>query len=441
MGAPETICTSSISVETDPSPSVSATPAERRGDSISESSARVSAPRALVQAAGLSFLILGFLGRVPAAFNQLGILLIVSASGRGLTAAGAAVAAVGLGTAVGAPLMGRAVDRFGPVRVLAAAMSVQVIALLGVIVGLSTGASTAAILGCAALLGAANPQVASIARACWSGIARRQGEHLSLRTIRLGFGFETAADETSYVIGPVAAGLLVTFLGPLGAAGALLGCTVLFEGAFALWLARRREIWTGGRTAADSSQVTVPLSTLWHCLAPCLVAIFATGMVFGATQTALTAINEATGNPALTGPMYGAMGVTSALAGLVAPSLSWSWRRKMLLSGTVVALCSSLIAALPGTLITLGAMLVMGGAVGNTLATAYTTLEGVAPASRMTTVMTIAATCLVLGVSSGSVAAGLLGANLHLANAAAVVSGLIVLAVSFALPRPKSAQN
>ena len=63
--------------------------------------------RALVQAAGGSFLALGFLGRLPAAMNQLGMLLIVSASGRGLALAGSTVAAVGLGTAAGAPLVGR----------------------------------------------------------------------------------------------------------------------------------------------------------------------------------------------------------------------------------------------------------------------------------------------------------------------------------------------
>ena len=59
--------------------------------------------------------------------NQLGLLLIVSAQGRGLALAGSAVAAVGVGAAVSAPVVGRLIDRFGPVRVLCAAMLLQVI--------------------------------------------------------------------------------------------------------------------------------------------------------------------------------------------------------------------------------------------------------------------------------------------------------------------------
>lgn len=399
-------------------------------------SPRVSAPRALAQAAGVSFLLLGFLGRVPAAFNQLGMLLIVSASGRGLAAAGAAVAAVGIGTALGAPLMGRAVDRFGPVRVIVAGITGQVLALLGVLGALHAGAQTVVILAGAVLLGASNPQTSSIARACWSGIARRQGDSkVSLRTVHLGFGFETAADETSFVVGPVGAGLLVTFLGAQGAAWALLVLTVAFEGAFALWLAGHSAVWSGPKAATTSEKPQLP----GRLLAPSLVAVFATGLVFGSTQTALTAINEAAGQQALTGPLYGAMGITSALAGLVSPSLPWSWRVKVLIGGLAVTGCSLAIAALPGTWVILLLLLIMGGGIGNTLANSYTALEAVAPAARVTTVMTIAATCLILGVSSGSVLAGFLGANLHLANAGAIAAGLLILTVAL-LSNPQKPQ-
>lgn len=412
-------------------PEATRTPAtQRHSETSARTEGRGSSPSAaqlLIRSAGPSFLLLGFLGRVPAAFNQLGMLLIVSAAGRGLAAAGAAVAVVGLGTALGAPVIGRSVDRFGPVRVLLTALSLQVLALLGVACLLSIDASTPLILLCGALLGAANPQAGSIARACWSGIARRDSDRANaVRIIRLGFGFETAADETSFVAGPVAAGLFVTFLGPLGATWALLISTLAFEGAFALWLARNQQLWVREQSTAEPVSTPISLASL----APQLIVIFAVGMVFGTTQTALTAVNEATGNPALTGPMYGAMGVTSALAGLISPSLPGTWNCKVVFGGVLVAVCSLLLTTLPAPAVMLALILVMGAGVGNTLSNSYTELESHAPAGKITTVMTIAATCLVLGVSSGSMVGGLIGTHLHFANTPAVAAGALMVIVA-----------
>lgn len=383
-------------------------------------------PHTLIRAAGASFLIIGFLGRLPAACNQLGMLLIVADSGLGLAAAGTTVASVGVGTAIGAPLIGRAVDRFGPIRVVTTAMALQTLALAGVITVLHTGAPLWILFAVAALLGAANPQAGSIARACWSSIARTHKDSAtSLRTLRQGFGFETAADETSFVVGPIVAGLFVTTMGAQGAAAALLACTLVFETAFVLWLATHRTIHHGRSGTAETPHASIN----YRSLLPFLGTVFATGMVFGATQTALTAINQAAGHESLTGSMYGALGVTSALAGLVTPSMPWAWTRKLVLGGAVVAVCSALIATVPGPVAIVGLILVMGAGVGNNLSTAYTELEKKAPAGRITTVMTTGATCLILGVSGGSIVAGFMGESLHTVNVAAIVAGGLIMAI------------
>ena len=54
-----------------------------------------SSARTLLEAAGPGFLVCAYLGRLPAAMNQLGLLLVVSSAGRSLALAGAVVAAVG----------------------------------------------------------------------------------------------------------------------------------------------------------------------------------------------------------------------------------------------------------------------------------------------------------------------------------------------------------
>ncbi len=383
-----------------------------------------------MQAAGGSFLALGFLGRLPAAMNQLGMLLIVSASGRGLALAGSTVAAVGLGTAVGAPLVGRLVDRLGAVRVLTCALVLQSVALAGVLACLHAELPNALILVFTALLGLANPQAGSIARACWSAIARADVVPArALRTIRLGLGFETAADETSFVVGPVAAGALVTLLGAQGAVLALLALTVLGEGAFAWWLARRPALARPHQgDAAGSPQARS--RTPWAVLAPVLVTIGAVGVVFGTTQTALTAVYTAHGTPELTGPVYGSMGITSALAGMVAPSLRTGALTRTALGGLLVLICSAVLTTVPATPLTLAMILLMGAGVGTVLATSYTRVEAVAVSGRVTSLMTLATTCNVLGVSLGSVVTGALGANLHHANLPAVAAGAVMLALA-----------
>lgn len=208
-----------------------------------------SAPRTLLDTAGAGFLVTAYLGRLPAAMNQLGLLLVVSASGRGLTLAGAMVAAVGAGTALGAPGIGRLHDRVGAWRVTVCALAVQTGALAVIRWATDCGAADGIVLAAGAVTGMANPQVGSVARAAWSHLARASGQRdRALRVARLGMGWETAADETSFVIGPAAAGGLVALLGARGAVVALAAVTLAGEGVFVLWLLGHREI---ARPCAD----------------------------------------------------------------------------------------------------------------------------------------------------------------------------------------------
>lgn len=89
----------------------------------------LSAQDSLVAAGGWPFLITAFIGRLPAATLQLGLLLYVSGAGLSLGLAGITVAAVGLGSAVGAPLVGRLIDHFGPLPVVVSATLIQLLSL------------------------------------------------------------------------------------------------------------------------------------------------------------------------------------------------------------------------------------------------------------------------------------------------------------------------
>ena len=379
-----------------------------------------SSARTLLEAAGLGFLVCAYLGRLPAAMNQLGLLLVVSAAGRSLALAGAVVAAVGLGTALGAPAVGRLHDRLGAWRVTACALVVQTAAL--VIIWCAVGRAWAdwIVLAAGAVMGAANPQAGSVARAVWSSIARASEQPArALRIVRIGMGWETAADETSFVVGAVAA------LGTL---------TLVGEGLFIAWLLTHRDAVrpSGERTrpSGRGAPRTAALGAPAGAMLPVLLVITGVGVVFGTTQTALTAVHTAHGTPGLTGPVYGSMGITSAMVGFVSPGLRVGRLRKTATGGAVVLLCSLALMSVPSTLLAEAVILCLGAGVGVVLVTCYSRVEEITSADRITGAMTLASTGNVLGVSLGSTVTGVIGDNLHLGNLPAVVAGTCMIVVA-----------
>ena len=82
---------------------------------------RPSVPRLLTAAV---------VGRLPVGMGALALFLLVRQSGGSYATAGFAVGASTIAGCVGAPLLGRRVDRHGQARILVPAMLVQVAALL-----------------------------------------------------------------------------------------------------------------------------------------------------------------------------------------------------------------------------------------------------------------------------------------------------------------------
>lgn len=402
--------------------------------------AQLSAQNSLVAAAGWPFLITALIGRLPAATVQLGLLLYVTGSGLGLGLGGITVAVVGLGSAVGAPLVGRLVDHFGPFPVVSTATVVQLLSLSALLVTVVNDGATALILACAALIGSANPQVGSIARAHWSGLARRRRQP---RLITRALGYETACDETSFILGPVIAGLLVGLLGPNPALLTIMAWVLVGQGAFIVYLARNR-------TAHGASQPEPSTTGGIHRIAldkviPPMVVCLCVGAVFGSTQTALTAVNEARGTEAYTGIIYGSMGVGSAIASLLVTRLPerFPLSVRVAIGALIVALSCVGLLPLPGSAVLTALFVIIGFGVGAMLVSSFSRGERIAPSHRIASVMTLLTTCLVLGVSSGAALGGVLSQQpergFMLTMAAAVVA--LFASVALHLTRPESASG
>lgn len=357
----------------------------------------------LLEAGGLPFLVTAFVGRIPASMVQLGYLMVLSQSGRGLAVGGLAVACIGLGTAVGAPVLGRLVDRFGPFPVLTGATLLSVLAQLGFLVNLVHGSANAVLLACAGLVGAMNPQIGPVARSHWSHLVERLG---APRLMSRALGYEGAVDELGFVIGPVIASALVSLLGGRGATVATLVLTLVLQGSFLVHLWRQHDPHAA-TAGGPATRTRVGAAVL-----PPMLACLGVGLLFGATQTALTALFDQRGIPGATGVVYGCVGVGSGLMSLLIGRLSPRipvWAR--VLGGATTILVGVLaMMTLPGAAVAAVYAVVLGAGAGATLVSSFGWMERIAPRDRVATMMTILATCLTLGVSIGAAVAGRLAA-------------------------------
>jgi MFS family permease len=383
----------------------------------------------LIQHGGWPFLLTSIVGRLPPAMIQLGLLMYVTSLGLGLGLGGLNVAAVGLGTAIGAPLMGRLVDALGPLPVVVGATVLQVGGLFIIHTltpGLVAGETPATLmLLVAAVCGFANPQIGPITRSHWSHLSRDRREPA---LIGHALGYEGAVDEMSFIVGPIVASLLVSTLGPTPAIFVLMVAIVVGQGVFAAYLWVDREAWKHRTLGAAAASGRIPFGAL---VAP-MAVLLAVGITFGSTQTALTAVNEARGTPALTGIIYGTVGIGSAISSIVTtrlPARIGASRR--LLGGAVVLLVSGIgFAFLPGAGALLGLAFFLGLGVGVILVTGFARAEAIAPSTRIASVMTMLSMCLTLGVSIGAASTGQLADTLWLGFLPVIIAGAMALAAA-----------
>lgn len=173
--------------------------------------------RSLIRHTGWAFFPIAFIARLPFAMMVVGVLtLVVSATGS-VGLGGLTSAAVGIGVVIAGPVIGDAVDRFGQRRVLVPLGILNGI-LLGVFpIVVTAGSPDPLILTAAAAIGLSAPQAAAMSRSRLMGIIRaRLGAEHRPRTLSRVMSYESAADETAFVIGPFLVGILAAVIAPWG---------------------------------------------------------------------------------------------------------------------------------------------------------------------------------------------------------------------------------
>lgn len=359
--------------------------------------------RSLVSQVDRGYLVLDGAARLPTAMLPLGVLLYVADLSGSFGTGGLAVAALSIGGGIGGSVVGLSADRLGQRRTMLAASVVQVVAIAGLL-GLGRTAPLGVTLGLAAVIGLANPQVGAMSRSRWGEIARRRPDRRAF--VGTAMAFEGALDETSFVVGPVLVGTVAGLVSPAWGLIVALGVAAVAQTGFGLHrsaLAGRRR---PARGTASDQRPAAPVAYLGALL----VAMASVGLVFGATQTGVAARMAETGDSVLTGPVYAAMGVGSAVTGLLTTRLPHviALEVRIALSGLVLLLVGAVAALAAGPLPLALACLVLGVALAPALISSFAAAERAAPAGLETTTMTALSTANVVGVAAGAAVAGVL---------------------------------
>ncbi|QAY58553.1 MFS transporter [Microbacterium protaetiae] len=367
--------------------------------------AAVGEPRwGLLRQVGLPYFVIAFIARLPFAMMVVGVLTLVVSARGSLSLGGLNSAAVGFGTACFGPLLGAASDRFGQRPVLLGVGIANGIVLAGFAWLVYSPVPDAVMLVGAFLIGATAPQVAPLSRARLVAIiGRRIDRTRHERVFNATMAYESAADETVFVFGPLIVGILASLISPWAPLVGAAALTIVFVTAFAL-----HPTAPPAQTRAHAAAAG-PVSELFRpALVVVVVGILGVGFFFGAMLTSLTAFMDDRGISEQAGLLYGVMGIGSATLALGVAlfperfTRAWRW----LCFGAVIFVGSLVLPFVPSVGAMAAALAVMGLGIGPTLVTQYSIGAERSPVGRSSTVMAILGSAVIVGQSLSSAVTG-----------------------------------
>jgi predicted MFS family arabinose efflux permease len=336
------------------------------------------------------------LARLPLAMLTIGMLVHVKHVTGSFAAAGLVAGTLAVAQGAGGPALGRLVDRRGQTAVLLAGALVSGAGLIAT-AALPADAPLTALLALATVIGLATPPVGPCMRALLPGLVDDPDAQ------RGAYAIDSAAVELTWVSGPplvLLAGTLLSTGAALVLAGAILTVSTLLFAATPASRAWRPEPKAGDdATGALRSPGVLTL----------VLALGSAGLLFGATEVAVTAAADALGGTAAAGPLLGLWGVGSLIGGIVVARAGGGARTGAGLAALLAVLAAThlALAAAAGSMIALGAVIVLAGSmIAPTCATAYAMVDAAAPAGTTTEAFAWLATAIAIGTSAGAAAAG-----------------------------------
>jgi MFS family permease len=351
-----------------------------------------------------------------------GALTLVTSVSGSYAIGGTAAGAVGIGSALGAPVLGGLADRHGQRVVLLIAAVINAFAVLTLILAAywvpvaGAQAQSAPVLVVALIAGASCPQVGPLARVRWMALTARGSAVNKAKDLDTALSYESTADELTFVLGPALVGILASLVAPwlpLALAAAL---TVTLVPAFAVHRthlavprARRPRIQDkpAEKQPGMKGQARLSLRTTGLVALP-VAAMVCMGTFFGSTQTGLSSFAAGFATSELAGLLYAVMGLSSAAAAM---SVAY-WSRRFSVGMRWLASAALMTGLAPLLLLPSTAppmiliLLILGLPVGPLMVTVFAIGGLVAPVGKSGTVMTALASGIVAGTAVGSSVAG-----------------------------------
>jgi hypothetical protein len=361
-------------------------------------------------------------GRLPTGMVALALVLYARGSGRGWAAAGGLTAAYAAGSAAGAPLLARLMDRRGQTAVLlaAGAASTAAIALVPVV-----GAGAA--YGVVAVAGLATPPLEPALRALWPDL-------LPADQVTRGYAADATAQELVFLGGPVVVLAGVALFGAAGGLAAAAGAGLAGTLAFATTGPSRG--WRpAGADAGGERHWAGPLRSAR--LRRLYLSVVLVGSTVGVLPVGLTAYAEDAGHRSL-----GAWLVAANAAGALLGGAAWAASPRWSAAADAEHRVPGLVAVFGLGYLPLAALMPVPGMAAAALASglllpplltcSYVAVDRLAPTGTTSEAFGWIVTAFLVGSSAGAAVAGALVADGRLAAAfvAAAASSLVGAAVA-----------
>ncbi|MFG2566746.1 MFS transporter [Streptomyces sp. NPDC048567] len=248
-------------------------------------------------------------GRLPNGTASIAIVLFVRAGGGSYSIAGALAAVYGLATAVGQPLLGRAVDLYGQPRVQ---LPAAVVSALGMAVLAVAGTGSLALAYAAvAVAGLFTPPLEGGLRALWPSVLGGEDR------VHRAYAMDAVAQEIMFTAGPLLVTLLVALWSPatallvINAIGVLGALSVVLSEPSRAWRSAPREAhWLGALRSPG--------------LLALLGSFFFVGLALGSITVAAMAYADDQGRESVYGWLMAALGLGALLGGVVYGARQWA---------------------------------------------------------------------------------------------------------------------
>ena len=352
------------------------------------------------------------LARLTLSMIPLGILILVESERQTYALAGLVSGAYAVGAALGTPLWGRLMDRFGQLRVLLPLTVASAGLLVGLTLATTAGAADHVLMALAVGVGLAYPAIGPALRSSFRIALPDPGSR------RVAFALDGTSVELTFVLGPVLLSLLL--LPRVGALPLLATAGLLLAGGLGYSLtgvARRADAATQRAAAGhdpDSAE-TGPRTALTSAGVPAvLLVMLVISIGFGQLDTSMAATADlALGSTNRVGVLFAAIAGGSTLGGLAYGARAWkvSERRAVPallgLFGLLLATLATLLAlGVTDLVVLLPVLFLTGLSVAPTLIMQQALLDQLVPPGRLNEAQAFLSASNTTGAALGTAVAG-----------------------------------